>query len=173
MSHTRVQIATFGCAEDFLGAARACRKLGATIVDAYTPHPVHGLDDVAGIRRSRLPFVTLIGGAAGLAFGLWLQYWTAGSDWPLNVGGKPLDSFPAFVPVAFELTILVAGLATIAAILARSGLYPGRKPRRAPARTTDDRFALVVAGLPGVAPEGALRGIFLAHRAIDTSEETT
>ena len=171
MSHTRLQIATFAHEHDFLAAARDCVGGGATIVEAYSPHPVHGLDEVMGIRPSRLPFVTLAGGIAGLALGLWLQYWASASDWPLNVGGKPFDSFPAFVPVAFELTILVAGLATVAGVLGRSRLLPGRKSARRFERTTDDRFALVVAGRPGVTLEGSLRRIFAAHGAIETHEE--
>ena len=101
--------------------------------------------EVLGIRRSRMAWVTLTGGAIGLALGLWLQYWTAGVDWPLNVGGKPLDSLPAFVPVAFELTILVAGLATAAALFMRSRVWPGRRAPRGLEATTDDAHALILA----------------------------
>jgi hypothetical protein len=172
MSHVRLHVAIFDHEADFLAAARACTSSGATIVEAYSPHPVHGLDEIMGTPRSRLPFVTLAGGLFGLALGLWLQYWTSASDWPVNVGGKPFDSFPAFVPVAFELTILCAGLATVAGVLARSRLYPGRKPGRRFERTTDDRFALVVAGRPGLGVEGdSLQRILASHGAREAWEE--
>jgi hypothetical protein len=117
-------------------------------VDVFSPYPLHGIDEVAGIRRTRIAAVCLAGGVAGLALGLWLQYWTSAVDWPLDVGGKPWNSLPAFLPVAFELTVLFAGLATAAALLVRSRLRPGRRPRLAGLGITDDRFALVVARTP-------------------------
>ncbi len=145
----RVEAAIFTSEDALLAAARECRARGIEIVDVHSPHPIHGIDDVVGIRRSRISTVTLVAGAAGLSFGLWLQYWTSATDWPLDVGGKPFDSLPAFVPVAFELTVLFAGLSTVAALLVRSRLRPGRAPRLAGAGVTDDRFALLVAPKAG------------------------
>ena len=116
----RRHFATFGDQHALLGAARACRERGLTFVDAYTPYPVHGLDEVLGIRRSRLPCVTLVAGTVGVAVALWFQYWASDTSWPIDVGGKPFDSFPAFVPVAFEVLVLFAGLATAAAFVIRS-----------------------------------------------------
>jgi hypothetical protein len=171
VSHRRLHVAVFGNDADLLAAARECARSGCAVVDAYTPHAVHGLDAVMGIRRSRLPWATLVGGVLGMAGGLALQYWTSAADWPLDVGGKPLDSFVAFVPVAFELTVLCAGLATVAGILLRSGLLPGRRPARRIDRTTDDRFALVVAGGGGAIAHGALAAIFAAHGAVQVLEE--
>jgi hypothetical protein len=171
MSNRRRQVATFASEHAFLAAARACVQSGATIVEAYSPHPVHGLDEVMGIPRTRLPFATLAGGLCGLTLGLWLEYWTSATDWPLNVGGKPFDSFPAFVPVAFELTVLLAGLATVFGVLARCRLFPGKKPGLALARTTDDHFGLVIAGRPGVTLDTSLRQILAAHGAVDAWEE--
>jgi hypothetical protein len=72
------------------------------------------------------------------------QVWASATDWGLNVGGKPLNSIPAFVPVAFEMTILIAGLTVFVAMLLRSGLLPGREPKFVIPRVTDDRFALVI-----------------------------
>jgi len=129
---------------DVLAAVRECRTRGIPIVDVVSPYPVHHLDEALGIKPSRLPWVTLVGGAIGLGLGLWLQYWTAGVNWPLNVGGKPLDSLPAFVPVAFELTILLAGLGTAAALLVRSRMWPGREALEGFEQTTDGMHALVL-----------------------------
>lgn len=145
----RVEAAIFTSEHALLAAARECRARGIAIVDVHSPHPVHGIDDVVGIRRSRIATVTLVAGATGLSLGLWLEYWTSATDWPLDVGGKPFDSLPAFVPVAFELTVLFAGLSTVAALLVRSRLRPGRAPRLADAGVTDDRFALLVAPRAG------------------------
>jgi hypothetical protein len=145
----RVEAAVFTSEEALVAAARECRARGIVIVDVHSPHPVHGIDDIVGIRRSRISTVTLVGGVAGLSLGMWFQYWTSATDWPLDVGGKPFDSLPAFMPVAFELTVLFAGLATVAALLIRSRLRPGRTPRLADAGVTDDRFALLVAPKAG------------------------
>ncbi len=145
----RIDVGVFASEESFLDAARACRADGFEIVDARSPHPVHGFDDIAGIRRSRLPAATLAAGIAGFALGTWLQLWTSAKDWPVDVGGKPWNSMPAFLPVTFELTVLCAGLTTVAVLLVRSRLRPGRAPSLAELRTTDDRYALLVASPMG------------------------
>jgi hypothetical protein len=80
-----------------------------------------------------------------------LQFWTTAQDWPLNVGGQPWDSLPAFVPVTFEMMVLFAGLGLFAAWLVRCGLYPGKAARLVGEGETDNRFVLVV----GEPPEGA------------------
>ncbi len=140
----RVHCGVFTDEARFVAAARACSDAGLQIVDAYSPYPIHGLDEIVGIPRSRLPWVTLTGGVLGLFLGFWLQYWASAQDWPINVGGKPWNSFPAFMPVAFELTILGAGVATVFTLLGRSGLIFGRSPQRPIDGVTDDRFALAV-----------------------------
>jgi len=145
----RIDVAVFAAEETFLGAARACRDRGLTIVDARSPHPVHGFDEIAGIRRTRLPAATLAAGIAGFSLGTWLQMWTSATDWPVDVGGKPWNSMPAFLPITFELTVLFAGLTTVAVLLVRSRLRPGRAPSLAGLGTTDDRYALLVASPMG------------------------
>ena len=111
--------------------------------DAYTPYPVHGLDAAQGLKRSPIPFVTMAAGITGCSCGFLLQYWTSVVDWPLNVGGKPFNSWPAFVPVMFELTILFAGLSTVAAMFILNGL-PNHRRKAFDPRITQDRFALVI-----------------------------
>jgi ActD protein len=149
----RIDVAVFADEHVLVDAARACREQGLDIVDVLSPHPVHGIDEVAGIRRTRLPAVTLAAGATGFALGTWFQLWTSAKDWPVDIGGKPWNSMAAFLPVTFELTVLFAGLATVAALFLRSRLRPGRAPR-APAEVlaagvTDDRYALLVASPMG------------------------
>ncbi|MBC7693290.1 MAG: DUF3341 domain-containing protein [Methylotenera sp.] len=111
--------------------------------DAFTPFPVHGLEHAQGLKRSPLPFVTLFAGLTGFACAFGLQYWTSVVDWPINVAGKPLNSWPAFVPILFELTVLFAGLATVGAMFALNGL-PNMKKKSFDPGITRDRFAIMI-----------------------------
>jgi hypothetical protein len=164
MSH-RTFIGFFEDEHELLDAARACRAREIPILDVISPFPIHGLDAVLGIRRSRLPWVTLIGGAAGLTLGLWFQYWSTSVSFPIDVGGKPWDSFAAFAPVAFEMTILFAGLATAAALFVRSGLWPGKRPRAGLELTTDHRHALILEQRDARFLDSALEQLLAAHGA--------
>lgn len=100
-----------------LRAAKEVHSKGFSQCDAFTPYPVHGLDQALGHKRSLVPWVTLVFGLTGCFAGLALQIWTSAIDWPLNVGGKPFISLPAFIPIAFECTILFGGIATFVALL--------------------------------------------------------
>lgn len=166
-----LHVAVFADETSFLSAARACSSKEIEVVNAYSPYPLHEIDKVMGIRKTRLPWVTLVGGLLGLAMGLWFQYWASATSWPLDVGGKPWDSFPAFVPVGFEMTILFAGLATIFALIVRSGLAPGKRPRRPIERVTDDRFALVVKRKTGALRWPQIKELLSEHGAVDHWEE--
>ena len=105
-------------------------------------------------------------GATGAVLKLWFELWTAVVDWPLNVGGKPHNSLPAFVPITFEVMVLFAGLATVAAFVLVSRLRPGKRARRVFDGVTDDRFALVVERTTAVVDEVRLEAMFRAHGAI-------
>ena len=127
-----------------IDAVHAVRSSGLRLADVYSPYPIHRLDEVMGISRSRLPLVALAGGVGGLLAALALELYTSVIDWPLNVGGKPDASLLAFIPIAFELTILGAGLATAAGLLIRSRLAPFRSPAVIDRSATDDTFAVAV-----------------------------
>jgi hypothetical protein len=137
-------VATFADAEALLRAVRAARAASYRTFDAYAPYPIPGLDRAMGIRRTRLPWVTLLAGGGALTFAALFQFYAAVWDWPLNVGGKPDNSSLAFIPVAFELTVLAGGLATVAALFLRARLYPGKVERLLAEGVTDDRFALAL-----------------------------
>jgi hypothetical protein len=139
-----ILVATFPQVDDLLRAVRKARSQMFRVYDVFAPFPVHGLDEAMGIRRTRLPYVTLFAGLTGLATALTLQFYTNVLDWSLNVGGKPDNSLLAFIPISFELTVLFGGLATVAALLLRARLYPGKKPWLPAAGITDDVFALVL-----------------------------
>lgn len=144
-------IATFTDAHHLLRAVPRVRRERFRLFDVYAPFPIHGLDEAMGIRRSRLPLVTLAAGIVGLALALTLQFYANVLDWPLDVGGKPDNSTLAFIPISFELTVLCAGLATVAAFFLRARLYPGKRAQLAAAGVTNDVFALVVRKPPSAA----------------------
>ncbi len=148
-------IATFADPDGLLAAVRPLRRASFRVYDVYAPYPVHGLDEAMGIRRSRLPLITLAAGLSGLVTALGLQFYTNVLDWPLDVGGKPDNSTLAFIPISFELTVLAAGLATVAAFFLRARLYPGKPFELAAPGVTDNVFALVLRA-PGSA-EGMAR----------------
>src|SRR3954470_19929451 len=115
-------VATFSDATTLVRAVRPVRGERFRVYDVYAPYPIHGLDRAMGLRRTRLPFVTLVAGLTGLAFAILFQVYTTVLDWPLNVGGKPDNSALAFVPISFELTVLFGGLTTAAAFFLRARL---------------------------------------------------
>jgi hypothetical protein len=115
-------IAEFDNPEQLVDAIRRARAAGYRKMDAYTPFPVEHLSQELGFHRTALPVIVLIGGLIGCAGGFFLQYWIAAVDYPLNIGGRPLNSWPAFIPVTFELTILVAALSAVLGMLALNGL---------------------------------------------------
>ena len=115
-------MAEFDNPEDLLEAARRAYVGGYRRMDAYSPFPVEGLAEAIGFHRTQLPLVVLLGGMAGGLGGYLLQYYTAVIDYPLNAGGRPLHSWPAFIPVTFEMTVLIAALAAVLGMLALNGL---------------------------------------------------
>jgi Protein of unknown function (DUF3341) len=115
-------MAEFGGPGDLLEAAQCAYEEGYRRMDAYSPFPVQGLAEAIGFHRTRLPLLVLVGGIIGGIGGYCLQYWISAVDYPLNIGGRPLNSWPAFIPVTFELIILVAALAAVLGMLALNGL---------------------------------------------------
>lgn len=105
-----------------LKAARKVRETGFTKFEAISAYPVHGMEEACGIKRSWIPYVSFTMGLAGLAGGLGLTYWTSAVNWAVNVGGKPFFSLPAFVPIMFELTILLAALSAVGALFYACGI---------------------------------------------------
>lgn len=129
---------------DVLAATRALRQSGLQIADIYAPYAVHGLDKAMGLKRSRLPWICFAFGLAGAALKVWFEVWTSATDWPINVGGKPMNSLPAFVPVTFEVMVLFASVSTVLAFLIASRLFPGKDTMLPDARVTDDQFVIVI-----------------------------
>jgi hypothetical protein len=115
-------IAEFTEPQELLDAANAAREAGYTELDAYSPFPIHGLSDAIGFHHSRLSAVVLAGGIIGGLSGFFMC-WYANVIWyPLNIGGKPFNSWPAWIPITFECTILFAAFAAVLGMLGLNGL---------------------------------------------------
>lgn len=136
-------VAYFKTSAEILKAAKAAREKGFKDFDTFTPFPIHGMDEAIGLKPSIVPWATFFCGLTGFALAAHLQIWTSAYDWPINVGGKPMISGPAFIPILFELTVLLGGLGTAAFMLILNGL-PNLKPNPFDPRITDDRFALYI-----------------------------
>ncbi len=115
-------VAEFDSPTQLLDAARAARQAGYTRTDAYSPLPIEGMAGAVGGGHSRLPVLVFLGGLIGGIGGYLLQYITAVHAYPFNIGGRPLHSWPAFIPVTFECTILGAALTAVFGMLALNGL---------------------------------------------------
>jgi hypothetical protein len=133
--------------EEILHAAAKAREAGYQYISAYTPFPVEGLAHAIGFPRTGVPLLTLIGGLGGCLTGFGLQYWCAAISYPQNIGGRPLNSWPAFIPVTFELTILGAATFAVIGMLALNKLPQPYHPVFNVQRFThasSDRFFLCI-----------------------------
>ncbi len=115
-------MAEFDDPEQLLAAARRAHAEGYRKLDAYTPLPIEGLSEAVGFEHTRLPLIVLLGGLAGCVGGFFMQYYLSAIDYPLNIGGRPLNSWPSFIPITFELTILCAALSAVLGMIALNGL---------------------------------------------------
>ena len=140
----RLLVACFEEEESLLNAVRAVRGKGLKVYDVFAPYPIHQLGSAMGVRKSRLPLATLFGALTGLLVAISFQFYANVLDWPMNVGGKPDNSTLAFIPITFELTILFGGLITVAALLLRTRLFPGKQENLLADGVTDDVFALAL-----------------------------
>ena len=140
-------IAEFTKGEELLHAVQSARKEGYQVMEAYTPYPIEELNDAIGHGPSRVPLLVLLGGIAGAVFGFGLQYWSSVVAYPLNIGGRPYNSWVSFIPITFECTILFAGLAAVFGMLVLNGLPMPYHPVFSVPRfqlASRDRFFLMI-----------------------------
>ena len=156
--------------EDVIQATRATRELGYEIYDVYTPYAVHGLDDAMGLRPSRLTWICLGFACAGFLLATLAQFWIGAIDWPLNVGGRPFNSLPAYLPVMFETTVLIGGVGVTLAMLIRTRLYPGKPTRIVHEEVTNDRFVLALVQKDSSFDQVGLKNLWERYNAVDIRE---
>lgn len=179
MSEAKTNSGLYGIAAQFaddaglLDAVHKAREAGYTVMDAYSPVPVHGLHEALGRKRTKLPFITLCGALAGLFGGLGLQIWVSAVEYPMNVGGRPWVSWPSFFPVTFECTILGAALATIIGLFALCNFpQPYHSIFNAPGfeRATNDRYFLCIEAADPKFDAQAVRALLESAGAETVSE---
>ena len=139
--------AEFDTPEALIAASEKTRDAGYSKFEAYTPFPVHGLADAMGLKRPILAWVIFGGGLAGMALGFGLAYWVSVINLPYNVGGRPLNSWPSFIPITFETTVLIAALTAVVGMIAFNGLPRPHHPIfNYPrfAQVMDDKFLLTI-----------------------------
>ena len=135
--------AIFDTEEQVLAAARKTREMGFKKFDAISPYPIHGMEEACAIKRSWIPYVGFVAALTGLSAGLWFTWWTSAVNWPINVGGKPFFSLPAFIPICFELTILFSALYSVGALFYACGI-PRLDPPVIDPDLTSHRFAIFI-----------------------------
>jgi Protein of unknown function (DUF3341) len=166
----RIVQCVFEREQDLVGAARSIAAEGWSIVDIYTPYALHPTAQLMGLGRSRLPRAAFVFGAIGVGLAFWFQFWVSAQDWPLNVGGRPWNSLPAFVPVAFEMMVLCAGLGLVATWMVVCRMFPGKEALLPAAGVTDDRFVLQVRAPGAQTDSETIRSILQKYNASDLTE---
>jgi len=140
-------VAEFDSPDQLISAAKKAREEGYKQIEAYSPFPIHGLSDAAGFKDEKVPWIVFMGAVCGAAFGITLQYYASVIDYPLNVGGKPLFSFPMFFPITYEATILWASFGAVLGMLGLNRLpqpYHGVFNTPNFERASQDKFFLAI-----------------------------
>jgi len=127
-----------------LTAIKEVRNTGVKIQEVYSPFPVHGIDEALGYKRTRLPIAAFMFGLLGTTLALTMQTYMMGFDWPMIIGGKDFVSLPPFIPVTFELTVLLSALGMVGTFMIVSDLKPYKKPRIMDIRITDDKHVMAI-----------------------------
>jgi hypothetical protein len=137
-------LGVFNDEDVLMDAVKKVRGSGVRIHEVFTPFPVHGLDEALGYRRTRLPIAAFLFGLTGTTLALVMQIWMLGYDWPMIIGGKNFASLPPFIPVTFELTVLLSALGMVATFLIVSDMKPYKWPRQFDVRSTDDKHVIAI-----------------------------
>ncbi len=134
--------------EPLLESAKQLRSQGFNIKDVFSPFPIHGIDGVIGVPRTRLAICAFLYGITGTSLATLMMWYMMVHDWPTNIGGKPSFAYymnvPAFIPISFESTVLCAAHGMAITFFLRSWLIPGAKAKNPDPRTTDDKFMMVI-----------------------------
>ncbi len=137
-------VGVFNDEDILLSAVEGIRGKGVKIHEVFTPFPVHGLDEMLGYKRSRLPIAAFMFGMTGTSLALLMQIWMLGFDWPMIIGGKNNASLPPFIPVTFELTVLLSAFGMVGTFFIVSNMKPYKWPRQFDLRSTDDKHVMAI-----------------------------
>lgn len=137
-------VGVFSDEDVLLGAVKKIRGNGVKIHEVYSPFPVHGLDEQLGYKRTRLPIAAFLFGLTGTSLALIMQIGMLGFDWPMIIGGKDFWSLPPFIPVTFELTVLLSALGMVATFMIISDMKPYKWPRQFDLRSTNDKHIMAI-----------------------------
>jgi len=154
---------------------RAVKKIRANNIrvhEVYSPFAIHGIDDALGYKRSRLPIAAFLFGLTGTLLALTLQIWMMGIDWPMIIGGKNFASLPPFVPVTFELTVLISALGMVGTFMIASDLKPYKKPKLMDLRITDDKHVIAVDIAANKGAENEIKKLFKETGAEEVNEKS-
>lgn len=137
-------VGVFNDEDVLLSAVKKIRGSGVKIHEVYSPFPVHGLDEQLGYKRTRLPIAAFLFGMTGTSLALIMQIGMLGFDWPMIIGGKDFWSIPPFIPVTFELTVLLSALGMVATFMIVSDMKPYKWPRQFDLRSTNDKHIMAI-----------------------------
>lgn len=154
-----------------LKAVENSRDKGIKIHEVYSPFPVHGLDEALGYKRSRLPIAAFLFGMTGTSLALLMQFWMLGYDWPMIIGGKNHASLPPFVPVTFELTVLLAAFGMVGTFFIVSDMKPYKYPRQFDLRSTDDKHVMAIDLANNKLSKDELASILKSNGASEVNEK--
>ena len=159
--------------EILLKGIKKVRDNGVKIQEVYSPFPVHGIDDALGIKKTRLPIAAFLFGLTGTSLALLMQIWMLGYDWPMIIGGKNHASLPPFIPVTFELTVLLSALGMVGTFMIVSDMKPYKWPRQFDVRSTDDKHVMAVdLGVNGAKSKDELKRILKESGASEVNEKS-
>ena len=165
-------VGLFNDEDVLLEAVHKVRKSGVKIEEVYSPFPVHGLDEALGYKRSRLPIAAFLFGLTGTILALTMQLYMLAFDWPMIVGGKDFAAIPDFIPVTFELTVLLSAFGMVACFLIVSNLKPYGKPRIFDLRSTDDMHVMALNLGANPTPVDQLRQILRDCGAVEVNDKS-
>lgn len=172
-AHTDNYILSLYDDEDVLmEAIGRVRSSGVAIEEVYSPFPVHGIDELLGYKRSRLPIAAFFFGLLGTTLALTMQIYMLGFDWPMIIGGKDFIALPSFIPVTFELTVLLAALGMVACFFIVSNLKPYGKPRIFDPRSTDNLHVMVINLKSNKLSTAEIKDVLAATKAVEINEKS-
>ena len=130
--------------DEVVSAVKKIRTNKIKVHEVYSPFAIHGIDEALGYKRSRLPIAAFLFGMLGTLLALTMQFWMMGIDWPMIIGGKNFASLPPFIPVTFELTVLISALGMVGVFMVASDLKPYKKVKLMDNRITDDKHVIAI-----------------------------